>query len=319
MSTLTSLISAGGGGTPVNSIVKLWAGGELTYTDESGGVYLKTGNVIVKDESTYPNAYYYEEFSVSNLVHSFSIPEESAPADVVFNNDGTRMYVIGTSGDDVNQYALSTPFDISTATFMFSYDVGPQESTPKGVCFNNDGTKMYVCGTSGDDVNQYALSTPFDVSTATFTQLFSLGGLLNPEGIRFNNDGTLMFILIGSVLYSYTLSTAFDISTAVFKGGFNFILVFKGFCFNSDGTKIYLCNSNIIYEYLLTTAFDEQTCIENSSLTVVGDQLEGVTLNNDDNKIYAISNSTDTVYEYDIISVMGLTVDTGDYDYLKLK
>ena len=42
-----------------------------------------------------------------------------------------------------------------------------------GINFNDDGTKMFLLyqgGTNGDDhnyINQYNLSTPFDISTAT--------------------------------------------------------------------------------------------------------------------------------------------------------
>ena len=37
------------------------------------------------------------------------------------------MYVIGNSGDDVNEYTLSTAFDVSTASFVDSFDVMHQE------------------------------------------------------------------------------------------------------------------------------------------------------------------------------------------------
>ena len=43
MSSITSLISAGGGGgTHVNGLVQLYLDGALSYTDESGQIWLKT-------------------------------------------------------------------------------------------------------------------------------------------------------------------------------------------------------------------------------------------------------------------------------------
>ena len=56
----------------------------------------------------------------------------------------------------------------AAATFVDSFDVSTQETNSAGVVFNNDGTKMFVIGNTGDDVNEYTLTTPFDVSTATF-------------------------------------------------------------------------------------------------------------------------------------------------------
>ena len=49
-----------------------------------------------------------------------------------------------------------------------------QETSPMGLAFNNDGTKMFVSGNTGDDVNEYTLTTGFDVSTASFVDAFSV-------------------------------------------------------------------------------------------------------------------------------------------------
>jgi len=54
-------------------------------------------------------------------------------------------------------------WDIDTAVYEKAFDVGSQESAPRGIFFKPDGTKMYIIGTNGDEVNQYALSTAWDV------------------------------------------------------------------------------------------------------------------------------------------------------------
>ncbi len=76
------------------------------------------------------------------------------------------MYVIGYTGDDVNEYDLSTAWDITTASYLQNFSVAAQETGPTGLFFKPDGTKMYVIGTTGDAVWQY--STGF-VGDATFT------------------------------------------------------------------------------------------------------------------------------------------------------
>ena len=40
-----------------------------------------------------------------------------------------------------------------------------QENNPRGIAFSSDGTKMFIIGATGDDVNEYDLSAPFDAST----------------------------------------------------------------------------------------------------------------------------------------------------------
>ena len=90
-------------------------------------------------------ATYVDGFSISN--------EEFTPQGFRFNNDGTKMFVIGSNGDDVNEYTLSTAFDVSTASFVDSFDISSQEDSPTGLAFNNDGTKMFIAGNAGDDIN----------------------------------------------------------------------------------------------------------------------------------------------------------------------
>ena len=80
------------------------------------------------------------------FVDSFSISsQESNPSSLTFNNDGTKMFVLGFTGDDVNEYTLSTGFDVSTASFVDSFSVSGQENLPRGLAFNNNGTKCYFC------------------------------------------------------------------------------------------------------------------------------------------------------------------------------
>ena len=79
-------------------------------------------------------------------------------------------------------------------TFVDSFSVNSEEIEPRGLTFNNDGTRMYVTGWRGDDVNEYRLTTPFDVSTATFehTNGFTINS--DPRDVKFNPDGTRMFV-----------------------------------------------------------------------------------------------------------------------------
>ena len=94
--------------------------------------------------------------------------------EMTFNTDGSKMYVIGWWQDYVNEYNLATAYDVSTATYAQRFLVRNEEANSKAMAFNNDGSKMYVIGTTGDDVNEYHLTTGFDVSTASYAQNFSV-------------------------------------------------------------------------------------------------------------------------------------------------
>ena len=81
------------------------------------------------------------------LVDSFSVnSEETTPNGLSFNNDGTKMFIVGHQGDDVNEYTLSTGFDLSTATFVDSFSVSSEDDDARHAQFNQNGTNMFVFG-----------------------------------------------------------------------------------------------------------------------------------------------------------------------------
>ena len=70
--------------------------------------------------------------------------QESIPIDIDFNSNGTKMYVVGWDGNDINEYTLSTAFDVSTASFENSFSVSSEDTDPAALAFSSDGTKMFV-------------------------------------------------------------------------------------------------------------------------------------------------------------------------------
>jgi sugar lactone lactonase YvrE len=151
-------------------------------------------------------------WSVSTALYdsiSFSVAgQETIPTGISFRSNGLSMYVLGNSGDAVYQYTLSTAWNISTATFLQSFSISGQEATANGMCFTGDGTRMFIAGSSGDDVNVYNLTTPWDISTATFVSVFSVSGQDTfPTGLYIKPDGTKMYIVgqTNDTVYQYTV------------------------------------------------------------------------------------------------------------------
>ena len=143
---------------------------------------------------------------------SFDISsQDGQPTGVVFNSTGTKMYVAGWVNSSIFQYSLSSAFDLSTASYdNVSFSVSSQDSSPFGVSFNLDGSKMYVTGNASNSVFQYSLSSAFDLSTASYDSLsFSVSSQdSNPYGMVFNSDGTKMYIVGFSTDVVYQYSTA---------------------------------------------------------------------------------------------------------------
>ena len=92
--------------------------------------------------------------------------EETTNQDIIFSSDGTNMYVVGDSTQSIYQYTLGTPWDIETSNYASEFFVGSEELLPTGIAISSDGASMFLVGTNTDAVYQYALSTPYDISTA---------------------------------------------------------------------------------------------------------------------------------------------------------
>jgi DNA-binding beta-propeller fold protein YncE len=255
------------------------------------------------------------DVSTASFVDSFSVAaQETIPTGIAFNTDGTKMFIVGVDGDDVNEYTLSTRFDVSTASFVDSFSVAAQETDPSGIAFNTDGTKMFIVGSDGDDVNEYTLSTGFDVSTASFVDSFSVAAQeTNPNGIAFNTDGTKMFIVgaSGDDVNEYTLSTGFDVSTASFVDSFSVSaqeINPSGIAFNTDGTKMFIVGrtGRDVNEYTLSTGFDVSTASFVDSFSVSAQETgpEDIAFSTDGTKMFIVGTSGDDVNEY----VMGSLV-----------
>jgi len=183
--------------------------------------------------------------------------EDQRPMAVKFNDDGTRMFVVGFWYDNVYRYNLSTAYDISSASYDEYFYTGGQDEYAVGATFNGDGTKIFVTGTENDTLYDYDLSTAYDFGTVTYNQSLDVSGQdTEPAGMRFNRDGTKMFVVGGGNdnVYSYDLSTAYDIGSASYNQSFDVSgedIDPEGATFNGDGTKMFVVGSDsgVIYRY----------------------------------------------------------------------
>ena len=191
-----------------------------------------------------------------------------------FKSDGTKLFTTGYQGDDINEYTLSTAYDISTASFVDSYDISGKISDPNGMDFKTDGTEVYITTAStAVNVYQWTLSTAWDISTASFTRELNL--TTTPAGermtaIKFKPDGTKFYVSSGGGsgtddIFQFSCSTAWNISTASYDSVVLDTSSYQGstqsVTFNDDGSKIYAVdydNHNAV-TFSLSTAYDLST------------------------------------------------------------
>ena len=284
---------------------------ELTI--EPGAVQGVFGNLIVGT------------FDVSTATFdkvTFPITRDIFPAGMAFSNDGTKMFVVGADGEDIHEYALPTPFTVSTVTHVASLSVSSPSTLPRGIAFSNDGAKMFIVDDAAGNILEYALPTPFTVSTARYVDsLYIFGQEEKPRGMAFSNDGAKMFVVgnDGNDINEYTLFPPFNITSATFAD-----VTFdvsgqdrepQGMAFSNDGTKMFVVGStgDSIYEYTLITPFNLTTATYDGideKFSVMTQELvpQGMAFSNDGTKMFVVGSHGNEVNQYTLSSVYPITV-----------
>jgi sugar lactone lactonase YvrE len=194
----------------------------------------------------------------------FSVAAQATSTfDVVFKPDGTKMYILSSSGS-AYQYTLSTAWNVSSATYdSVSKVLTGEDPGPRAITFKPDGTKMYMCGNYNGAVFQYTLSTAWDMSTATYDSVNKVVSAQDyfPTGLIFKPDGTKMYTLGATTdrVYQYTLSTPWVVSSATYDS-ISFSVTTQegtpfGLAFKTDGTKMYMVGTtnDTVYQYTIGT------------------------------------------------------------------
>jgi len=237
--------------------------------------------------------------------------KESQVFGVTFSPDGSRMYLTGNGGGvgNVHQYALSAAWQVSSATFVRSFSVSSQETTPECVTFKPDGTKMYIVGGVIDGVREYNLGTAWDISTAAYSQGFSTSAKEGqPSGISFKSDGTSMYVIgpQSDAVHQYDLSTAWSVASATFVRSFSVSSQTtspSAVYFKADGTKMYVIGLNDAkaYEYALSSPWNISTSVLESTLRLFYDgSPTGLAFKSNGKMLFVVGRGKNEVVAYDL-------------------
>lgn len=262
-------------------------------------------------------------YSLTSATYSEEVLQVTAQENdlfsIAFSDTGMKMYIIGRGSDLVQQFSLSTAFQVTTAT-PDGVTVAAGDATPYDVFFKPDGLSFYVMAQTAKTIRQFSLTTAWDLSTASFLQASpSISGQdLTPYSIHFKGDGSKMFMTgIGSDnIHEYSLSTPWDISTLSYSS-VNFSVSAQGgsptgLFVSEDGSKILVCNSSDVYQYDLSTAWDLSTAsysgiVFDTSSTGVTDSMRGVEFSPNGANMYLCKGGTTSfVYQFSTSSAFSV-------------
>lgn len=223
-------------------------------------------------------------FDISTATHNtntFDTTTQTSSAQGIFiRADGIKLFV--ADGNDIYRYTLGTPFDISTATYDTHTSAFSEDTDLVGMAFKSDGSVLFVSGRQNDKVYSYTLGTPWDLTTKSFVDDFSIVTEVGDfhTGFYMKPDGTRFFMLDNTSqerVTQFSLSAAWDLTTAsadniFFKPEAGSILgIGGGFAFAEDGRHFYITGSNAP-----ETVHQFDLAAEDLNVTVLGAEEYGV-------------------------------------------
>lgn len=178
--------------------------------------------------------------------------------------DGSVVHSENTVVTTHRMYGASSSVTVTTdQTYSTSnsYDVSGQGSTPVGIGFKDDGSRMFV---SNGSIYQYDLGSPWDVTKASYSNAsFSPSGPSPSLGLAFKPDGKKLYVGSDSTpVYSYELNVAWDITSAGNEQSFDSgKLYISGVDLKDDGSKLYLTDESQgkIFSWDLSSSWDVTT------------------------------------------------------------
>jgi len=163
--------------------------------------------------------------STASLVDSFSITSQEKVAEgIAFDATGTKMFIVGSEGTnqgEVNQYKLTVPYIVTSASHIGVYTMSFTGANPSGIVFDPSGTKMFISDQGTDTIREYALNVPYITSSNSTgdANTPSLSITAVGDSVRdfwFDTSGTKLFILEQGArdVTVYKLTVPFLLSSA---------------------------------------------------------------------------------------------------------
>jgi hypothetical protein len=176
------------------------------------------------------------------------------------SHDGTKLWMFHFQGF-YNTYTLTTPWDITTAVDAGqSFDASASQDRTHAGRVSADGTKYITGGQLSEDIVEFEMVTPFDISTsvATGATLDSSSHLQQLLGCCYADDESYVIATgisspqgVASNVVQFELSTPNDVSTGTEVSDFNTNLPVsydQGVQMGNSGVRMWIFSGSV-YEF----------------------------------------------------------------------
>lgn len=190
---------------------------------------------------------------------------------ITFNDDGTQLHIADESTGDGDIWTLSSPYDITTASYLKS--ISGTGGNQVGYYWGDNGNKLYT-GSNGGSVYSYTASEPYDLTSLGSPTSVSPSHSHDIEGLFWKPDGSKLYLAgvtgSGSAISEHSASTPWDITTLSKNHQLNEWATNgdRDLVIDNSGTRILVVSSSgYIYKGTLSTSWDLSTTSSASQKT----------------------------------------------------
>lgn len=279
-------------------------------------LYILENNTTTIRQYSLSSAY---DLSTCSYVRSFT--SSVGITSFYIRDDGSQLYILsGGSSKTIYQYSMSTPWNISTSTSLYTFlYIGAQSPTPYSMYFSPDGLNLYVFG-SNDWLAHYRLFIAWDNTSAVYQAATSkslTAYTIFGYTISFSADGYKLFLTTDrSLMYQFTMSTAWHPSTISLNTTFD---LNKGLSvgathttISSDGYIIIATAERRLTKSTMSTSLDLSTASSPTSdvgiLRTPYTTTRSIEVDSSGSKLYAIGTQNGTrIIEYTMSNTFSLS------------
>ena len=212
-----------------------------------------------------------------------------------FSNSGLKLFIADLDQSAIVEYALSSPYDISSANFQYSLDLSNYSSETNDVTatdleFNSNGTQLFMVGPYSNSINVLELSAPFDLSSVLGISSTEIPDLefefFGFSALSFSVDGSSVYLgraeeSENGNVFQFNLGSPYDLGEIVGGAVLNLTEnpVIFDISFNQSGSILYIVgvegfgSDSLIFTYDLAIPFDLNSAYNQALTTLPGGDL----------------------------------------------
>lgn len=227
------------------------------------------------------------------------------PIGLQFKPDGSGFFVLSTGSGLLNEYSLSTPWDISTAYRARGTYVGYSYYNARKFFISREGSNIYTMDGMGSifpsRISRDVLGAPWQAYSASAGYSYYNASMPYYENIVLSTNGSRYYVSNSDAVVEYTMSTAWNVATGIkthtMYGSFS-----SNMYIPPTGNAIYLAVNNTVVKVPLANNWDlssnsySRTVLTQSQTSNVG----GMAISSDGNNLYLLDRDRMTLLSYSI-------------------